>query len=324
MARNTILIKDTEMPKKPIQPVRELFQREDSCFNSKQSKRAKVNKQRLSTRFSFGPGFWNIQFHSFLNLEFKKCSKLIAYAVDLLMLTKGKTQEEVENYANIEISKITKWARENKMTFNEQKSKMMIITRRRPKNKREYKYTVTTLMRQEETIKYLGIIRDKRFNFNTHIDYTTGKCVKLIHALSKSAKVNLGLRHDVLRLVYSGAILPILSYGAQVWIETLQRKCNVRKVRRIQRLTNIKITKAYRTTLHEALCVLTGSTPVIIELENTAKLYHITHGKNQDGLDDAPKNYRRWPHPAEAIDLKYKRDDMEYRIEIYTDGSKNE
>jgi hypothetical protein len=54
------------------------------------------------------PGFWNIKFNSLLNLKFKKNSKIIAYAADLLILTKGKTQEEAENYANIGLSKITK------------------------------------------------------------------------------------------------------------------------------------------------------------------------------------------------------------------------
>ena len=155
-------------------------------LNSRKQRRS-ISKA-CSQGSAAGPGFWNIQFNSLLNLEFKKCSKLIAYADYLLILAKGKTQEEVENYANIELSKITKWARENKMTLNKQKSKMMIITRRRPKNKREYKiYLNNTLMQQEETIKYLAIIIDKRFNFNTHIDYTTGKCVKLIRALSKLA-----------------------------------------------------------------------------------------------------------------------------------------
>jgi hypothetical protein len=163
-----------------------------------------------------GPGFWNIQFNFLLQLEFKKNTKIIAYADDLLLLTTGKTQE-VENYANIELNKITTWERVNKLKFNEQKPKMMIITRRRPKVKREYKiYRNNIPMRQEETIKYLGIIIDKRFNFNTHTDYTTGKHIKLIHTLSKSAKVNRGLRYEVLRMIYSGAILPILSYGAQV------------------------------------------------------------------------------------------------------------
>ena len=179
-------------------------------------------------------------------------------------------------------------------------------------------------MRQEETIKYLGIIIDKRLNFNMHIDYTTGKCIKLIHTLSKSAKVNWGLRHDVLRMIYFGAILPILSYGAQAWVDSLQQKSNTPKLRRNQRLTNIRIAKAHRTTSHEALCVLTGIAPVIIELETMAKLYHITRGKNQDDLYDAPMNYRRWPHPANVIELKNKHDDMYYKLDIYTDGSKNE
>jgi len=169
-----------------------------------------------------------------------------------------------------------------------------------------------------------GTIIDKRLNFNAHIDYTTGKCIKLILSLSKSAKVNWGLRHDVIRMIYFGAILPILSYGVQVWVESLQRKSNAAKIRRIQRLTNIKLAKTFRTTSYEALCVLTGINPITIELENMAKLNHITRGKTQDDLYDAPLSYRRWPHPAKAIELHNKRDDMQYKMEIYKDGSKNE
>ena len=146
--------------------------------------------------------------------------------------------------------------------------------------------------------------------------------MKFIHALPKSAKVNWSLRHDVLR-IYSGAILSILSYGAPVWIERLQWNSNALKLKQIQRLSNIKIAKAYRTTSHEALCVLTGITPITTELENLAQMYHITHRKEQEGTYDAPKYYRKWPHPAEAIELKDS-DDMNYMIEIYTGSSKSE
>jgi hypothetical protein len=191
---------------------------------------------------------------------------------------------------------------DNKMIFNERKSRLMIITRRRPKIKRDYKiYLNNKQMRQESTMKYLGIIIDRRFNFNLHIENTTGKCIKFIHALSKSAKVNWGLRHDVLKIIYSGAILTNFSYGAPVWIESLQRKSNALKLKRIQRLINIKIAKAYRTTSHEALCLLTGITPITIELENLARRYHITRRKEQEGAYYVPKDYRKWPHPAEAI-----------------------
>ena len=103
-------------------------------------------------------------------------------------------------------------------------------------------------------------------------------------------------------------------------VHGLQWKSNASKLRRIQRLPNFKIAKAYRTTSHEALCELSGIAPVIVELENTEKLYHITCRKNQDGLYDAPMNYRRWPHPANGIELKNKRDDIYCKFDIYTDG----
>jgi hypothetical protein len=70
--------------------------------------------------------------------------------------------------------------------------------------------------------------------------------------------------------------------------------------------------------------VLTGIPPILIELENLTQLYHITHRNELDGLYDAPKNYKEWPHPAEAIEPKNKRDDTNYVTEIYTDDSKNE
>jgi hypothetical protein len=93
----------------------------------------------------------------------------------------------------------------------------MLITRRKPKNKWYFKiYLNNEKLQVEDTVKYLGIIIDRRFNFNEHIEYVTGKCINFIHALSKSAKINWGLRHDVLRIIYTGAILPTLSYGATV------------------------------------------------------------------------------------------------------------
>ena len=134
-----------------------------------------------------------------------------------MVLFKGKTEVEVENYANIEAQKVAQWARNNKISFNDQKSKITIITRQKPKNRRDFNIFLNNKeLKQEDTVKYLGITIDTRFNFNQHIDNVTGKCIKNIHALSKSAEINWGLTHDVLRNIYTCAILPILSLGAPV------------------------------------------------------------------------------------------------------------
>ena len=129
---------------------------------------------------------------------------MIVYADDLMILTKGKTQVEVEIYANIETQKVATWARDNKIIFIDQRSKLLILTRRKPKIKWNFKiYLNNKILQQEDTIKYLGRIIDGRFSFNKHIEYITGICIKLIHALSKSAKINWGLRQDVLRIIYT-------------------------------------------------------------------------------------------------------------------------
>jgi hypothetical protein len=241
----------------------------------------------------------------------------------LIILVKGSSQAEVENYANIEIQKVANWARNNKMSFNDQKSKVMIITKKNPKNRRDIKIFLNKKkLQQTDTLKYLGITIDIRFNFNQRIDNITGKCIKTVHSLAKSAKINWGLKHNVLRIIYNGEILPILSYGAPVWIECLKKKHNALQIKRVQRLINLKIARAYRTTSHEALCVLTGITPILIEHRKQVKIYYNTRGNTQIGTYDAPVHYSKWNHPADAIALKEKCERQDYTYEIYTVGSK--
>jgi hypothetical protein len=167
----------------------------------------------------------------------------------------------------------------------------MVITRRKPKNKREFKIYLNNKKLQEDAIKYIGIIIDRRFNFSEHTEYIKGKCINLIHTLSKSAKINWGVRHDILR-IYTGTILPISSYGAPVWIQCLERNNHATQLKRVQRLINIKIAQAFHTTSYEALNVLTGITPILIELGNLAKYYRINRGNEHEGLYGAPTDYR--------------------------------
>ena len=82
--------------------------------------------------------FRNIQYNLLLNLEYGKRTKAIAFADDLLIAVRVETVREAENYANIEIRKVTNWVKENKITFNEQKSKVMVISRKKRKQKRNH------------------------------------------------------------------------------------------------------------------------------------------------------------------------------------------
>jgi hypothetical protein len=84
-----------------------------------------------------GPGFWNLLYNSLLKLEFTSHSKAIAFTDDLIILTKGKSIVEAENYMNLELRKISDRAQNNKLKFNEHKSKVVLISHRKRKEKKE-------------------------------------------------------------------------------------------------------------------------------------------------------------------------------------------
>ena len=91
-----------------------------------------------------GPGYWIILYNSLLNIKFTPHTKAIAFADDLVIMTKAESILEAENIANAELCKISTWARGNKLQFNERKSQVMLLTRRKRKENKEVKVYLTT------------------------------------------------------------------------------------------------------------------------------------------------------------------------------------
>ena len=84
-----------------------------------------------------GPGFWNILYNSLLTSELNSISRAIVFADDLIILTRGETVTEAEIFMNLELTKVQKWAQNNTLVFNENKSKVTLLTRRKRKGKRK-------------------------------------------------------------------------------------------------------------------------------------------------------------------------------------------
>jgi hypothetical protein len=62
-------------------------------------------------------------------------SKATAFADDLIILTRGESVVEVENYMNLEMRKIQDRAQNNKLKFNKNNSEVMLMSRRKRKEK---------------------------------------------------------------------------------------------------------------------------------------------------------------------------------------------
>jgi len=61
----------------------------------------------------------------------------VAFADELILMIRSYITGEAENIANVEMDKIANWAVNNKTRFNEEKSQVMLMTRRKCKEQKE-------------------------------------------------------------------------------------------------------------------------------------------------------------------------------------------
>jgi hypothetical protein len=136
---------------------------------------------------------------------------------------------EIENYANQDLKKIERLAADNKTEFNDKKSNVLLISRKKYHNRDINIYLNHKRLDQNEEMKYLGIYLDSKFNFNAHIDHTVAILFTLINMLGRTAKLQWDLGHKALKPIYKGAVVPILTHGASIWVETIWKNRNLTK-----------------------------------------------------------------------------------------------
>jgi len=91
----------------------------------------------------------NIFYNSLLKLKFTSSTKIIAFDDDLLLLTRGEAVSEIDSNANLESTKMSNWARKNKFRFNEKKSKTMLMTRTKRKERGEVEVYLNNKLLQQ-------------------------------------------------------------------------------------------------------------------------------------------------------------------------------
>jgi len=119
-----------------------------------------------------------------------------------------------------------------------------------------------------------------------------------------------------------GGILPLLLYGAPVWKNVLNKHCYKAKIIKIQRLINIRITKAYRAVSNEALCVIASIKRIHIKIEEAGRYYKVTKVK---GIQyDGEMEVKNWIYLAKHVKIIEGHENSPHYIHAYTDGSKSD
>ena len=114
-------------------------------------------------------------------------------------------------------------------------------------------------------IKWLGIIYDRKLNFNSHVESVASKALRAIAYTDFLGNSLRGIRQEHRRLFYICGIRPILTYGSNVWWKGSQTHVNL--LAPVQNRALRLITGGFRTSPTNTLEVESSVPPINLFLD---------------------------------------------------------
>lgn len=127
-----------------------------------------------------------------------------------------------------------------------------------------------------EQMKLLGLTIDNKLTFNQHVRVVCRKATNIQKRMATIAKIEQGLKSQIIRIIYVAVIEPVILYAAYV-LDPATKKVSVQK----QLNTTQKIAKSYRTASLNATLVLTEVLPLDLRIWETADIYRRTLVSNE-------------------------------------------
>jgi hypothetical protein len=225
-----------------------------------------------------GPWLWNIMFDDIFELNDTDVL-LQGFADDLILIVYAKSIEELQQITNEKLEKIKIWAKNNKITFNVEKTNCVLFTRKL----RYYEPIITfdgQRLKLVKSFKYLGLIIDSKLSWREHTIYVRNKVNQFLNKLLQFSKNKFGLNTRAIETIYKGAILPMIGYACSVWYDGIDRKFIIKPLESIQRLVGLRISRAYKTVSNDALNVIANLLPVDLWLKGRATEYFVKKNIN--------------------------------------------
>nr|XP_037877477.1 uncharacterized protein LOC119631031 [Bombyx mori] len=281
-----------------------------------------------------GPLLWNLLLDPLLKKLENEGVYCQAFADDVVLVFDGETGLGIERTANRVLSSVEKWGKNNKLKFAPHKTKAMLITKKLKFDAPKLNMGGTTIQMSDE-IKILGLIIDKKLTFNNHVKTATNKAIQIYKQVARAARVSWGLHPDVIRVIYTAVVEPIILYAASAWAPAAERVSVRKSLGVVQRGFVQKLCRAYRTVSLNAGLLLTGLLPLDLRVKEAATLYMARKGYPTAIIGDweieRMEPVTVMEHPAERLIIKYENleNDEQTKIAIdkcnvqfYTDGSK--
>ncbi len=117
----------------------------------------------------------------------------------------------MENTLNMTLERVSEWFEYNRLSLNVNKTNLMVFGTQ-PGCKKMEGLDVRIngqQIKQQDKVKYLGIMLDPQLSFKNHVEYVRGKTVGKIKLLSRISNV---IKPDTALFLYKSLIRPIFDY----------------------------------------------------------------------------------------------------------------
>ncbi|KAI5735310.1 hypothetical protein M8J77_016890 [Diaphorina citri] len=227
-----------------------------------------------------GPALWNVLYDGVLELQMPHGVHLIAYADDLAMVVIAKTEEEIELNANTGINRICEWMDDTGLQLAPEKTEATLLVGRK-RCRISHINLMGTTINIKESLKYLGVILDKKLTFRPHIEYIAEKASKAANSLIRIMPRQGGASVNKRRLL-NNVVESTILYASPVWGKSLQVARNRKKLEAVQRIMLLRICRTYRTVSTEALQVIAGVVPIDLLVDERTRCYSLSREEKED------------------------------------------
>ena len=174
----------------------------------------KSSKKRITCGVPQGSVLGPLLFLIYINdISLVSNFRINLFADDSCLSLSNKSAKKLENDVNLELTNIDHWLRLNKLSLNTDKTSYLIFTNRKITHRFEVKVG-DVVLKQQTTVKYLGVILDQRMTWAPHIQSLQKRVASAVWALYQLKKV---ASQRTLRTVYHALIHSKLQYCISSW-----------------------------------------------------------------------------------------------------------
>jgi hypothetical protein len=206
------------------------------------------------------PALWNIFYDGLLDTHLPDGTQTIAYADDVAVLATARNANGIEEIMNPALEVISDWISSHGLQLAVHKTEAVMLT-----NKNVFTNPNITVdgtnVEIKKSVVYLGVELDQRLSFTAHIARAAKSAINTSRAIARLMP-NTGGPMAKNRKLLASVVQSKLLYAAPVWAESGTKTAKNRQVLlRAQRITALRIIRAYRTVSDQAALLLAGIPP---------------------------------------------------------------